>query len=39
MTAKDIILAMIARIGVGGGTGYVFEYMGQAIRALAWKSA
>ncbi len=34
VTAKDIILALIARIGVGGGTGYVFEYTGSAIRAL-----
>jgi 3-isopropylmalate/(R)-2-methylmalate dehydratase large subunit len=34
VTAKDIILAIIARIGIGGGTGYVFEYMGEAIRAL-----
>jgi 3-isopropylmalate/(R)-2-methylmalate dehydratase large subunit len=35
VTAKDIILAIIARIGVGGGTGYVFEYMGEAIRGLS----
>jgi 3-isopropylmalate/(R)-2-methylmalate dehydratase large subunit len=35
VTAKDIILALIARIGVGGGTGYVFEYTGEAIRALS----
>lgn len=35
VTAKDIILAVIAQIGVGGGTGYVFEYMGEAIRALS----
>ncbi|MEN9935706.1 MAG: hypothetical protein RLZZ387_2285 [Chloroflexota bacterium] len=34
VTAKDIILAIIAKIGVGGGTGYVFEYTGEAIRAL-----
>jgi 3-isopropylmalate/(R)-2-methylmalate dehydratase large subunit len=33
--AKDIILALIARIGVGGGTGHVFEYGGEAIRALS----
>ncbi|MBL8103463.1 MAG: 3-isopropylmalate dehydratase large subunit [Anaerolineales bacterium] len=32
--AKDIILALIARIGVGGGTGHVFEYTGEAIRNL-----
>jgi len=34
VSAKDIILALIARIGVGGGTGYVFEYTGEAIRGL-----
>jgi 3-isopropylmalate/(R)-2-methylmalate dehydratase large subunit len=34
VTAKDVILALIARIGVGGGTGHVFEYTGPAIRAL-----
>jgi 3-isopropylmalate/(R)-2-methylmalate dehydratase large subunit len=34
VTAKDVILALIARIGVGGGTGYVLEYRGSAIRAL-----
>ncbi len=35
VTSKDIILAIIAKIGVGGGTGYVFEYTGEAIRALS----
>src|ERR1044071_3106323 len=35
VSAKDIILALIARIGVGGGTGCVFEYTGSAIRALS----
>ena len=35
VTAKDIILAIIAKIGVGGGTGYVLEYTGAAIRALS----
>ncbi len=35
VTAKDIILAIIAKIGVGGGTGYVLEYMGSAIRGLS----
>jgi 3-isopropylmalate/(R)-2-methylmalate dehydratase large subunit len=35
VTAKDIILALIARIGIGGGTGYVFEYTGSAIRNLS----
>src|ERR1039458_10036371 len=34
VSAKDIILALIARIGIGGGTGCVFEYAGSAIRAL-----
>ena len=33
--AKDIILAVIARIGIGGGTGCVFEYTGSTIRALS----
>jgi 3-isopropylmalate/(R)-2-methylmalate dehydratase large subunit len=35
VSAKDIILALIARIGVGGGTGHVFEYTGSAVRALS----
>ncbi len=34
VTAKDIILAVIAEIGIGGGTGHVIEYMGEAIRSL-----
>jgi 3-isopropylmalate/(R)-2-methylmalate dehydratase large subunit len=34
VTAKDIILALIARIGIGGGTGHTFEYTGSTIRAL-----
>jgi 3-isopropylmalate/(R)-2-methylmalate dehydratase large subunit len=34
VTAKDIILALIARIGAGGGTGCVFEYCGSTIRSL-----
>lgn len=34
VSAKDIILALIAQIGVGGGTGHVFEYTGRAIRSL-----
>jgi 3-isopropylmalate/(R)-2-methylmalate dehydratase large subunit len=33
--AKDIILALIAQVGVSGGQGYVFEYTGEAIRALS----
>ena len=32
--AKDIILALIARIGIGGGTGHIFEYTGSTIRGL-----
>ncbi len=35
ISAKDIILAVIAQIGIGGGTGYVFEYTGEAIRSLS----
>ncbi|HZO55443.1 MAG TPA: aconitase family protein, partial [Bryobacteraceae bacterium] len=35
VSAKDIILALIARIGVGGGTGCVFEYRGSAISSLS----
>jgi 3-isopropylmalate/(R)-2-methylmalate dehydratase large subunit len=35
VTAKDIILAIIAKIGTGGGTGYVIEYTGSAIRSLS----
>ncbi len=35
VTAKDIVLALIARIGIGGGTGCVFEYRGTAISALS----
>ena len=35
VTAKDIVLAVIAKIGTGGGQGYVLEYRGAAIRALS----
>ncbi|HTF57605.1 MAG TPA: 3-isopropylmalate dehydratase large subunit, partial [Planctomycetota bacterium] len=35
VTSKDIILAVIARLGIGGATGHVFEYRGEAIRALS----
>ena len=35
VTAKDVILAVIARIGVGGGTGHVIEYTGSVIRAMS----
>lgn len=34
VSAKDIILALCAKVGIGGGTGCVFEYAGSAIRAL-----
>jgi 3-isopropylmalate/(R)-2-methylmalate dehydratase large subunit len=34
-TAKDLILAIIAKIGTAGGTGHVIEYAGEAIRALS----
>ena len=34
VVAKDIILAVIAKLGIGGGTGHVFEYTGEAIRTL-----
>ncbi len=34
VTAKDLILAIIGRIGIAGGTGYVIEYRGDTIRAL-----
>ena len=35
VAAKDIILALISRIGIGGGTGCIFEFTGSAIRALS----
>jgi 3-isopropylmalate/(R)-2-methylmalate dehydratase large subunit len=35
VTAKDIILAIIGQIGTAGGTGYVIEYAGEAIRSLS----
>jgi 3-isopropylmalate/(R)-2-methylmalate dehydratase large subunit len=34
-TAKDLVLAVIARIGTGGGQGHVIEYRGSAVRALS----
>ena len=34
VTAKDIILALLSKIGVAGGTGHVFEYTGSAIKSL-----
>ena len=38
VTSKDIILALIAKIGTGGGQGYVIEYRGSAIRALSMEA-
>jgi 3-isopropylmalate/(R)-2-methylmalate dehydratase large subunit len=38
VTAKDLILAIIAKIGTGGGQGYVLEYRGEAIRALSMEA-
>ena len=38
VTAKDLILAIIAKIGTGGGQGYVLEYRGSAIRSLSMEA-
>src|SRR6204780_5151152 len=38
VTAKDLILAIIGKIGTGGGQGYVIEYRGEAIRALSMEA-
>ncbi|HEX9117592.1 MAG TPA: 3-isopropylmalate dehydratase large subunit [Anaerolineae bacterium] len=38
VTSKDMILALIARIGIGGGTGHVFEYRGSAVRSLGMEA-
>ncbi|GFG68897.1 3-isopropylmalate dehydratase large subunit [Mycolicibacter senuensis] len=38
VTAKDVILAVIAQIGTGGGQGYVIEYRGSAIEALSMEA-
>ncbi len=38
VTAKDIVLAVIAKIGTGGGSGHVIEYRGSAIRALSMEA-
>lgn len=38
ITSKDLILRLIAQIGTAGGNGYVFEYAGEAIRALSMEA-
>ncbi|HEY6905592.1 MAG TPA: 3-isopropylmalate dehydratase large subunit, partial [Candidatus Acidoferrales bacterium] len=38
VTAKDIILAIIGKIGIGGGNGHVVEYTGEAIRSLSMEA-
>jgi 3-isopropylmalate/(R)-2-methylmalate dehydratase large subunit len=38
VTAKDVILAIIAQIGIGGGAGYAVEYAGSTIRAMSMES-
>ncbi|MBH0775454.1 3-isopropylmalate dehydratase large subunit [Nocardia bovistercoris] len=38
VTAKDVILAVIAQIGTGGGQGYVLEYRGDAVRAMSMEA-
>ena len=38
VTSKDIVLAIIGEIGAGGGTGYVMEYAGEAIRSLSMEA-
>ena len=38
VSAKDMILALIAEIGVGGGTGHVLEYAGEAVRSLSMEA-
>lgn len=38
VTAKDVILAIIAKIGTGGGQGHVIEYRGEAIRRLSMEA-
>ncbi|QUQ71406.1 3-isopropylmalate dehydratase large subunit [Kutzneria sp. CA-103260] len=38
VTAKDVILAVIAKIGTGGGQGYILEYRGEAIEAMSMEA-
>ena len=39
VTAKDVVLAIIGRIGTAGGTGYAIEFGGSTIAACRWKAA
>ncbi|MFF3571380.1 3-isopropylmalate dehydratase large subunit [Nocardia jiangxiensis] len=38
VTSKDVILAVIAQIGTGGGQGYVIEYRGEAVRSMSMEA-
>jgi 3-isopropylmalate/(R)-2-methylmalate dehydratase large subunit len=38
VTSKDVILAVIAQIGTGGGAGYVLEYRGEAVRKMSMEA-
>jgi 3-isopropylmalate/(R)-2-methylmalate dehydratase large subunit len=38
VTPKDVILAVIAKIGTGGGQGYIVEYRGSDLEQMAWKA-
>jgi len=38
VTSKDVILAIIAQIGTGGGQGYVLEYRGEAVRSMSMEA-
>ena len=38
VSAKDLVLALIAQVGTGGGQGYIVEYRGEAIRALSMEA-
>ena len=38
-TAKDLVLAIIAEIGAGGGVGYAIEYSGEGVKTYPWKAA